>query len=95
LTLVFAQIMAGLLDQSQLAGDAQALTMVTALADWVVQRVDKTLARGGQQLWQCVLGTEWGGMNGRWGRRSSTLDLHLHHHACSLSPCFSLSVHTV
>ena len=22
-----------------------------------------TLKRGGQELWQCVLGTEWGGMN--------------------------------
>ena len=58
------KIMAGLLDQAQLAGNAQAMTMVTKLADWVVQRVDKTLARGGQTLWQCVLGTEWGGMNG-------------------------------
>jgi DUF1680 family protein len=57
------KIMAGLLDQYQLAGSAKALKMVTALADWVVLRVAATLKRGGQPLWQCVLNTEWGGMN--------------------------------
>jgi len=57
------KIMAGLLDQYQFAANAQAFSMVTAIADWVVQRVSKTLSRGGQELWQCVLGTEWGGMN--------------------------------
>ena len=38
--------------------------MVKKMADWVVLRVDATLARGGEKLWQCVLNTEWGGMNG-------------------------------
>ena len=57
------KLMAGLLDQHQLAGNAQALEMVTKMADWVALRVDATLKRGGQTLWQCVLNTEWGGMN--------------------------------
>lgn len=57
------KLMAGLLDQHQLAGSAKALSMVTAMADWVVLRVAATLKRGGQPLWQCVLNTEWGGMN--------------------------------
>jgi DUF1680 family protein len=57
------KLMAGLLDQYQLAGNARALRMATAMADWVVRRVAATLKRGGPSLWQCVLGTEWGGMN--------------------------------
>ena len=57
------KIMAGLLDQYQLAGNAQAFAMVTKLADWVVGRVQLTFKHGGEKLWQCVLNTEWGGMN--------------------------------
>ena len=58
------KLMAGLLDQYQMAGNEQAFAMVKKMADWVVLRVDATLARGGEKLWQCVLNTEWGGMNG-------------------------------
>lgn len=57
------KIMAGLLDQHQLAANSDALGMVVKLADWVVDRVKLTLETGGQELWQCVLQTEWGGMN--------------------------------
>ena len=57
------KLMAGLLDQYQMAGNTQAFSVLKKLADWVVLRVDATLKRGGQKLWQCVLSTEWGGMN--------------------------------
>jgi len=57
------KLMAGLLDQYQLAGNEEAFTILTKLADWVVLRVEATLRRGGESLWQCVLNTEWGGMN--------------------------------
>lgn len=57
------KLMAGLLDQYQLAGNEMAFEMVKKMADWVVLRVDATMKRGGQKLWQCVLNTEWGGMN--------------------------------
>eukprot|EP00041_Stephanoeca_diplocostata_P030284 m.912521 g.912521 ORF g.912521 m.912521 type:complete len:893 (+) comp23727_c0_seq18:76-2754(+) len=57
------KIMAGLLDQAELAHNADARVLVIGLADWTVARVAQTLQRGGEALWQCVLGTEWGGMN--------------------------------
>ena len=47
----------------QLAGDQQAHDMLIKLADWVVVRVQQSLDRGGEELWQCILKTEWGGMN--------------------------------
>lgn len=37
--------------------------MLIKLADWVVGRVEQSLATGGEELWQCILKTEWGGMN--------------------------------
>jgi len=55
--------MAGLLDQYQLAGNEQALDLVLRMAGWVHTVVERSIAKGGQQLWQHVLGTEWGGMN--------------------------------
>ena len=57
------KLMAGLLDQHTHAGSALALTLVTKMAGWVARRVDATIAAGGQELWQKVLLTEWGGMN--------------------------------
>ena len=33
------------------------------MAGWVHWRVEQCIASGGQDLWQRVLGTEWGGMN--------------------------------
>jgi hypothetical protein len=53
------KIMAGLLDVHELCGNAQALEMVTKMADWVKFRVDR-LSEDQQQR---ALGTEFGGMN--------------------------------
>eukprot|EP00756_Hemistasia_phaeocysticola_P014971 Hpha_TRINITY_DN15377_c2_g13::TRINITY_DN15377_c2_g13_i1::g.88518::m.88518/K09955/K09955; uncharacterized protein len=59
----YHKVMAGLLDQHTHAQSSEALQMVRGMADWVVRNVKATFARGGQGLWQRVLGTEWGGMN--------------------------------
>ena len=53
------KIMAGLLDVHQLCGNAQALAVVTRMADWVKYRVDHVTAEQQQR----ALGTEFGGMN--------------------------------
>jgi len=53
------KIMAGLYDAHQLAGNAQALQVLTNMADWVTNRV----GRLSEQKMQSVLGTEYGGMN--------------------------------
>jgi hypothetical protein len=51
--------LAGLLDQNLLAGNAQALTVVTAMAAWVKARTDRLT----HAQMQVVLQTEFGGMN--------------------------------
>ena len=56
------QIMAGLLDQSQLAQSELAHSMVLKMADWVVRNVNSAKVQD-EGLWQAVLDTEWGGMN--------------------------------
>jgi DUF1680 family protein len=53
------KIMAGLVDAHELTGNAQALTVVTRMADWARFRVDR-LTEAQQQA---ALGTEFGGMN--------------------------------
>jgi len=53
------KIMAGLVDAHDLTGNAQALGVVTKMADWVRFRVDR-LSEAQQQA---ALGTEFGGMN--------------------------------
>jgi DUF1680 family protein len=53
------KIMAGLVDAHQLTGNAQALAVVTKMAEWVRFRVDR-LTEAQQQA---ALGTEFGGMN--------------------------------
>src|SRR5438067_697274 len=53
------KIMAGLLDASQLCANAQALTVVIKMADWVKFRVDRL----SDQQQQRAMGTEFGGMN--------------------------------
>ena len=56
--------MAGLLDQWDFAGNAQAYDMVQRVAAWVHGRVEGVIGgEGGMALWQHVLLTEWGGMN--------------------------------
>eukprot|EP00966_Prymnesium_polylepis_P185661 4303663-Prymnesium_polylepis.1 len=57
------KLMAGLVDQYEFAGSALALELVVKMAAWVGSVVDATIASGGQELWQRVLLTEWGGMN--------------------------------
>ena len=53
------KIMAGLLDANQLCGNAQALEVLTNMADWVKFRVDRLPP---EQM-QASLETEQGGMN--------------------------------
>ncbi|NUT04224.1 MAG: hypothetical protein HOV76_12150, partial [Hamadaea sp.] len=53
------KIMAGLLDMHLLAGNAQALTVLTAMAAWVKFRMDRLT----QTQRQNMLDTEFGGMN--------------------------------
>ncbi len=53
------KIMAGLLDANQLCGNAQALEVLTHMADWVKFRVDRLTP---EQM-QKSLETEFGGMN--------------------------------
>ena len=56
--------MAGLLDQHLYCGNSQALDLVKKMAAWVHDRVEGVIeGPGGMELWQRVLGTEWGGMN--------------------------------
>merc|ERR1719272_2557946 len=57
------KLMAGLLDQHIYAGNAQALELVLKMADWTHRVVERTIDVGGEELWQKVLLTEWGGMN--------------------------------
>ena len=57
------KIMAGLLDQYDYAGNAQAYELVVKMATWVHDRVEGVISTGGEELWQKVLGCEWGGMN--------------------------------
>jgi len=53
------KIMAGLLDANQLAGNAQALDVLTNMANWVKFRVDNL----SEEKMQASLDTEFGGMN--------------------------------
>ena len=55
--------MAGLLDQHVLAGNDQAYAVLLKVAAWVGRNVKSVISRGGMELWQTVLDTEWGGMN--------------------------------
>lgn len=57
------KLMHGLLDQWLKAGSALARSMLLRVAGWVHARVEATIASGGEELWQRVLLTEWGGMN--------------------------------
>ena len=53
------KIMAGLLDANQLCGNAQALGVLTNMANWVKFRVDRL----SEEQMQASLRTEYGGMN--------------------------------
>jgi hypothetical protein len=60
---VYHKMMAGLLDQYTRTGNQQALDVVVGMAAWAQTNIEGVLARGGMDLWQAVLGVEWGGMN--------------------------------
>ena len=57
------KMMAGLLDLHTQTNDATAFQMLLRMASWVMRQADSTIASSGQNLWQSVLNTEWGGMN--------------------------------
>jgi len=60
---VLHKMMAGLLDQYTLADNQEAFQILLRIAKWVQTEVEGVLSRGGENLWQRVLDTEWGGMN--------------------------------
>ena len=60
---IYHKMMAGMLDQATLTGNAQALAVVLAMGAWAQGAVEAVLAQYGQAQWQRVLDTEWGGMN--------------------------------
>eukprot|EP00456_Euglypha_rotunda_P071680 TRINITY_DN64301_c0_g1_i1.p1 TRINITY_DN64301_c0_g1~~TRINITY_DN64301_c0_g1_i1.p1 ORF type:complete len:182 (-),score=22.85 TRINITY_DN64301_c0_g1_i1:10-555(-) len=57
------KIMAGLLDQYEIANNTQALSMVTKMADYFYGRVMNVMNTQGMNGWQSILNVEWGGMN--------------------------------
>ena len=57
------KLLAGLLDQHNLAHHPKALDMAMRLASWCYRYALNAIASGGETLWQDILGTEWGGMN--------------------------------
>ncbi len=57
------KIMAGLLACYQLAGSAQALTIVTKMADWAYNRLSVLSASLRAQMWALYIAGEYGGMN--------------------------------
>lgn len=60
---IYHKSLAGLIDIANRLGNARARALATGMGDWVVARVARVLATGGQAQWQMVLNTEWGGMN--------------------------------
>lgn len=60
---VYHKVLAGMIDQYNLAGNQQALQVAQGMAAWAYTSVQSVLAYGGQTQWQNVLDTEWGGMN--------------------------------
>jgi len=57
------KIMAGLLDQYEIANNTQALSMVTKMANYFYGRVMNVMNTQGMNGWQSILNVEWGGMN--------------------------------
>ncbi|GAB4818253.1 hypothetical protein N2152v2_005299 [Parachlorella kessleri] len=63
LPLQIHKIMAGLLDQAQLAGHPQALHMVENMAHYFCSRIENLIAGQGRAHWEAVMENEFGGMN--------------------------------
>ncbi|GAA5224077.1 hypothetical protein GCM10025777_47080 [Membranihabitans marinus] len=57
------KIMAGLLDAYELAGNQQALSVLTGMADWVHHRLHNLTPERRQQMWSLYIAGEFGGMN--------------------------------
>ncbi|MEE6306307.1 beta-L-arabinofuranosidase domain-containing protein [Plantactinospora veratri] len=57
------KIMRGLLDAYLLAGNAQALTVVTAMGDWVHSRLSVLPRETLNRMWAIYIAGEYGGMN--------------------------------
>lgn len=57
------KIMAGLLDAYELAGNHQALSVLTGMADWVHHRLHNLTPERRQQMWSLYIAGEFGGMN--------------------------------
>ena len=57
------KIMQGLLDQSQLLGNAQAMDVLLKMAKYFFKRISSLITKNGTAVWEAVLGTEAGGMN--------------------------------
>jgi DUF1680 family protein len=59
------KIMAGLLDAHQLAGNAQALDIVTKIGDWVHSRLSPLPQAQLDRMWNTYIAGEYGGINER------------------------------
>ncbi len=57
------KIMAGLLDQHELAGSLQALGVAVRMGEYFGRRVARVVAERGIAHWHRVLDVEFGGMN--------------------------------
>lgn len=68
------KIMAGLLDAFELAGNAQALTVVTRMGHWVAGRLEKLDDDRRQRMWSLYIAGEFGGMNETLTRLSVVAD---------------------
>jgi DUF1680 family protein len=68
------KIMAGLLDAHELTGNAEALTIATAMGHWVHQRLEPLDRAHVQQMWSLYIAGEYGGMNETMARLSDVAD---------------------
>ena len=64
------KIMAGLLDAYELAGNQQALQVVTAMGHWVRGRLEPLDPEQRQRMWSLYIAGEYGGMNETMARLS-------------------------
>ncbi|MFS0713173.1 beta-L-arabinofuranosidase domain-containing protein [Microbacterium sp. 2P01SA-2] len=68
------KLMAGLLDAYELAGNEQALDVVTAMAHWIAGRLEKLDHEHRQRMWSLYIAGEFGGMNETLARLSALVD---------------------
>ncbi|MGZ0069213.1 beta-L-arabinofuranosidase domain-containing protein [Microbacterium arborescens] len=68
------KLMAGLLDAYELAGNEQALEVVTGMAHWISGRLEKLDHDHRQRMWSLYIAGEFGGMNETLARLSAIAD---------------------